>query len=41
MGENTMLDGLGIDETFTHQMKLLHAESFRYKVGESVEEPRT
>lgn len=25
-----MLDGFGLDETFTHQMKMLHAESFRF-----------
>ena len=29
IGEMTMLDGLNLDETFTHQMQLLHRKSLR------------
>lgn len=32
-----MLEELDLDETFTHQMKRLHAESFRFVQREEVE----
>ena len=40
VGENTMLDDLDLDETFTHQMKALHQESFRYGIGTEEIEPK-